>query len=792
MPITLRLPALVAAVIAACGLASALPDPAAAHGPAPSGLSEGKLRAWETRLMGRRHAAEHALQREWARDPKQRARAARELRAARRTARASADGPADQVGRWAGRFDIAGTMGINAALLATGKVMWYAYPNEPDSAPKRNESWAVLWDPTAGTGAGAFRRVDPPTDPATGKPANIWCSGTSFLADGRLLATGGNFRYIDQPGVQYAGLNHVYTFNPWSERWTRQPDMQHGRWYPTQLLMPDGRTLIIQGLDESRTGAKNDDVEVFTPSSDLDGVGSISKLGDLPGNRLGDYYPHMFWMPSGRALIAGPFREDSWFFSSPGNSVSTDDIGDLRLRRAWGTAVLDPTSPTSVLLMGGSDNSDYDNAPATNTSERFDETRAGAGFGAAPSMNVSRSHHNTVLLPDGSMVTIGGGVGNDGTRNRLWTADEEHKQVELWDPSSKSWRLGPSQAENRAYHSTAILLPDGRVVSAGDDRNGGFDRDSAEIYEPPYLHKGERPVIDQAPKGIDWGSSFDVATRDDDIAKAVLIAPGAATHAVDMNQRYVPLEVTGKSRERVSLKAPGSPNLAPPGYYMLFLVDGRGVPSEAKWVRLRSGSTEAAVEPVKPEPTPAPTAPTPVPAPVPAPPPAPPAAPVTPAPTAGRAFPRVRATIVRRGGKRVLRVALARHAAMTARVRLQLHGRRNRVHARETRTLKTGRVTYLERPRVRSTTRAASAKVVALGPNRPAVRARVVRRRGQRMLRVTIAASPVRTVRVRLLLEDRRDRIRRRATRTLRTGRTTYLERPKVISAVTSVRARVL
>ena len=85
-------------------------------------------------------------------------------------------------------------------------------------------------------------------------------------------------------------------------------------------------------------------------------------------------------------------------------------------------------------------------------------------------MQVGRGHHNTVLLPDGSMVTVGGGVGaRDGDQ---WAGDPEQRQVELWNPATGNWTLGPSQAETRAYHSTALLLPDGRVISAGDDVNG--------------------------------------------------------------------------------------------------------------------------------------------------------------------------------------------------------------------------------------------------------------------------------------------------------------------------------
>ena len=134
-------------------------------------------------------------------------------------------------------------MGINAALLPTGKVLWFSYPRNPSpryntgGLPSPNTAQAWLWDPASGSNT----RVDPPLwrDPADGrlKPANIWCGGTSFLADGRVLVTGGNLAYSTESS-NYKGLNKVYTFNPWAERWTEQPDMRDGRWYPSQ---PYGR-----------------------------------------------------------------------------------------------------------------------------------------------------------------------------------------------------------------------------------------------------------------------------------------------------------------------------------------------------------------------------------------------------------------------------------------------------------------------------------------------------------------------------------------------------------------------
>ncbi len=201
-------------------------------------------------------------------------------------------------------------------------------------------------------------------------------------------------------------------------------------------------------------------------------------------------------------------------------------------------------------------------------------------------MQVGRGHHNTVLLPDGSMVTVGGGVGADGNGDQ-WAGDRRtDAKSSSGTPQPATGRLGPSQAETRAYHSTALLLPDGRVISAGDDVNGGTDRDTAEIYEPPYLFKGPRPTIAHgADQRQARDHSFDVGTPDTNVTRATLVAPGATTHANDMNQRYIPLTVAQRPGG-VTLTAPATADVATPGYYMLFLLNDQGVPSVAKFVRL--------------------------------------------------------------------------------------------------------------------------------------------------------------------------------------------------------------
>jgi hypothetical protein len=761
-----------AAVVALC----AAPASASAHGTLGSGsdgvkgMSEKQLRSWETAVLGPAHAAQHARERREIRQLKRKLRnpafKARYLRAQRtaRTRARKADAGLDpaQYGQWetfnSGHpsFNIP-VFAINAAMLPTGKVLWYAYPQRPAAAIAEkgapyHEAWAYEWDPTKGTGADAFTSVPPPldtehprTDCDSGTPgvqgvpdghgrvycsANIWCSGTSFLADGRVLVTGGNLRYqgANGPGEPtlsyYEGLNKVYTFNPFNNTWTEQPDMPHGRWYPSQLLMPDGRTMIVNGTDETGNGTQNLDVDVFTPSTNLDGVGTTTNAGQMP--YYGGLYPHMFWMPggNGHGVIAGPWVADTWSFqpfasgSWPTWSSYSQFSGTTD--RIAGNAVLEPGTPnggsTKILMTGGFD-ADADGAGsqlATKTSTVYDDSSS--GWSGAPSQNVARAHSNTVLLPDGTMVTVGGGVGataDDGNYGSIPSGPNSERQVELWNPSNGQWKLGPAQSEARTYHSTAILLPDGRVLSAGDDANGaagvnGNDQDTAEIYSPPYLFQGARPTIASAPTAMGWGADFSVATGTgdgNDVTGAVLVAPGAATHAVDMNQRVVRLQMNGSGNGFATFRSPPNANIALPGYYMLFLLNSKGVPSVASWVRLRGGGVDYPNGGTGNGTTP----PNPVPAPAPA-----------PLPKSGVSGtsavhrPSVSAKIVKYRGKRAIRVRVGKTTVAKVRVKLVLRDRKRHALLSRTRTLRTNRAAYVTDVKVSSRARSVSSTVVTL------------------------------------------------------------------------------
>ena len=309
-------------------------------------------------------------------------------------------------------------------------------------------------------------------------------------------------------------------------------------------------------------------------------------------------------LPNSNVLLAGPGLDDSAVLQT--TSFTWRELPPPSQTRTGGNAVLDPSGGPAgswrVTQIGGYPNWEY--APgtyvATASTETINARYPGLGWRRGPSLNLRRSYQNTVLLPDQSMVTLGGGV--------VYTvAEEKHaidstgqrRQVELYDPATEKWRLGPAAIEDRGYHSTALLLPSGRVWSAGDDKyplepGGGWElTDTAEIYSPPYLFKGPRPRIVSAPSQLRWGDVFTVGVDPSVPAdSAVLVAPGATTHGDDSTQRVVKLAVRRVYAGGIDLAAPPKPAVAPPGYYMLFVLH-QGVPSVASWVQLTADAPNA-------------------------------------------------------------------------------------------------------------------------------------------------------------------------------------------------------
>ncbi len=566
-------------------------------------------------------------------------------------------------GLWGPLLGIPSTA-IHAIVLPTNKVLFVSQPKWPTEDEAVAGGNAHVWDPVTNTS----RSVPPPDVPypsGPDRPANLWCGGQATLADGRVLLVGGNLEYPENGGIGagngFKGGRWVMTFDPWTETWTRYADMPHGRWYPTLTELPDGRVLIVGGWDETGglqgpggpgdapTMVNDQDVEVFDPSTPAGGQ-ATTVVSQLPPNGPGQpapwpdhrdvgLYPHMFVVPDttalghggGKVLVAGPGKYDSavidtddWVWTDVLDR-SVPDTGQARLSsgRSWGTAFLEPSGPegsTRVVLLGGADSDAPAPGPGTApaplaTAEVLDLDDPDAGWqpDAELDLNVPRAHFNTVLLPDGTIFSNGGGYGR---RYDTLYADPVYRS-ELYTPGA-GWREVGDEADARSYHSTSVLLPDGRVASAGDDRDIAPEHISlagrtAQIWSPPYLFDGPRPEVTFAPGAVGYDAPFRIAVdgTPSDITRVMLVRPAAVTHAVNMSQRAVSLEVTAQA-DGLTLRTPLNASVAPPGYYMLFALNSAGVPSVASWVKLDPAAGPAPALPADPvvapgpEPAPAP------------------------------------------------------------------------------------------------------------------------------------------------------------------------------------------
>jgi hypothetical protein len=254
--------------------------------------------------------------------------------------------------------------------------------------------------------------------------------------------------------------------------------------------------------------------------------------------------------------------------------------------------MLPPAQDQKVMVAGGGPVGKQDQTHATDSVSIVDLKAANPTYVAAAPMGLGRMHLNLVLLPDRTVFASGGSLKQE-------SAPLSRLQSELYDPATNTWRLMATATVPRLYHSTALLLPDGRVVAAGSNPEGGQsvawgkpgdpnEELRLEIFSPPYLFRGPQPVIDGAPALCRYGETITVRTaRANAIRWVSLMRHGVTTHSFDNGQRLVDAPITGRTGTSVDVAVTANHNLAPPGWYMLFLVDTDGVPSVASWLRLR-------------------------------------------------------------------------------------------------------------------------------------------------------------------------------------------------------------
>jgi uncharacterized repeat protein (TIGR01451 family) len=458
-------------------------------------------------------------------------------------------------GEWAGPF-MWPTVAIHLSVLSDGRLLVWDSSNP-----------AQIWNP-AGDG---FAKVQ------TRTTNSLFCAGHTYLPDGRLFVAGGHVTGTP-PSI---GSPDINIFDPLTNSWTRGPTMNAGRWYPSTTTLPNGDVLILSGNTTNQSFDKLPQVWQAN-----------GQLRDLTGAQLKlPIYPRIHVAPDGRVFYAGPgsvytgLGGVSKYLDTAGNGAWTDAAAPGFGGRDYGTSVM--YDEGKVLIVGGGGRDPY-GPPPTATAEVID-LKSGGGWRPTNPMAFARRQLNATILADGKVLVTGGtsSPGFDDGRESVFDA-------EIWNPKTEGWTTVEKMAVRRNYHSVAALLPDGRVVSAGGTETVGLpypdvSHQDAEFYSPPYLFKADgspatRPRIESAPTTVRYQETFFVRTPNAASIKRVnWIRLSSVTHAFNETQRLNRLTFSTVS-QGLNVTAPISPNLAPPGPYMLFLLDGKGVPSVARIV----------------------------------------------------------------------------------------------------------------------------------------------------------------------------------------------------------------
>lgn len=503
--------------------------------------------------------------------------------------------PSTRAPEVAGRWEIApftsGVVGVHAALLHTNQVLFLNFrePENP-SAPPEPALSAVSSVLDLATGTLQHPSYEGPLP----ELENLFCGAHAFLPDGRIIFFGGDREGYVRP-TPVKSIHEFVPGGPGGGHWHYLGDMRKPRWYPSATTLPDGRLLVVGGhsRNDRAPAEANNTFEVYNRAAGLQETGVLDVLH--LGNAL---YPFVVVLPDRTALVHGgtttQFLDLQTFQARPEKleAVARPD----RTSRTYGvegTVALLPLRPTSsppyranVMLIGGGGPEGGISAPATATCEILDTGASPKQWRLTRPMANARVMPDCVLLPDGTVF-----VCNGGQRGQSDNSASPVFDAEIFDPKTETWTTMANATVPRLYHATAILLPDGRVLTAGTDGswnpppyNVGETR--IELFSPPYLFAGPRPGLAASPGAVQYGQTFTLGTPDaQQVDEVVLVRCSSVTHSLNFNQRMIELEVVSRTTTELQVKAPPDGYVAPGGIYLLFVLRG-GVPSQGHFLQV--------------------------------------------------------------------------------------------------------------------------------------------------------------------------------------------------------------
>lgn len=482
-----------------------------------------------------------------------------------------AAGP-EKVGRWSVLTVPLPVRAVHSTLLRTGKVLLIAGSgNNPDQF-RAGSFRAALWDPVANTSQ------------TLAVPKDMFCSGHVTLPDGRVLIQGGTKAYPSTAGAaDYSGLADAWIFDPATNTFTATNNANEGHWYPTLTELGDGDVCMAGGLKEDTTGAVN--TEHFSTAR-----GRWLPTAEIAQSwHFWGLYPHMFLLADGRLFYTGghvfgdgtPGTGASLYDPATGAVADVPGLRQKNMRDQSSSVLLPPAQDQRVLIAGGGNINT--NVPAIPLTDVVDLSRSDPSYQPGPDLpGDGKMYVNSTILPNRTLLATNGGRLNRDAASQVLTAA-------VYQPGTNAWTPVAADPVGRNYHSSAVLLPDGRVAVFGSNPGDGSFELRVSIYEPTYLFGGPRPVLSGTPGQAGYGEQIQFHVDlpgGSPIRWAQLTRPTSVTHQMDSNMRLVDLPVT--VRDGVATAAvPANRNLLPPGPYLLTVTDSTGVPSEAAWVMIR-------------------------------------------------------------------------------------------------------------------------------------------------------------------------------------------------------------
>ncbi|MBX2823904.1 MAG: DUF1929 domain-containing protein [Gammaproteobacteria bacterium] len=459
---------------------------------------------------------------------------------------------------------------VSMANLPDGRVLTYS-GSERRTWPTTERTFSATWDPDTGQFSETLHQGH-----------NMFCGTMSMMPDGEVFVAGGRNR-SNSPWTS------IYDYN--TDNWTQIQNMASGgRWYPTTLALGDGSIMSAMGI---ATNVPNPDL--WSPDTGWRILNGIDFQTMRTRRALTNVFPLLSLAPSGQIFhfwdtVENHYIDPNGNGSSTRSNANTDDS-----EHAGGIQVM--YDEGKLLISGNNDGSwGNDSSAVTDNAFTVDLNGATPVLRATSSMNYRRKFHQLIPLPTGEVLAVGGN-----TTGRKFCDCGSILEPEIWNPATGNWRTAAPMSVPRDYHSTALLLTDGRILTAGggyQPSNSGASstHQDAQIYSPAYLFSAtgqlaNRPTVVAEFDEIGNGQGFTVNTTGN-ISYFSMIKMSATTHGINTDVRFLKPQFSQSGSNRYDLEIHANRNVATPGYWMLFAVDTAGVPSVAEVIKVTTEPTD--------------------------------------------------------------------------------------------------------------------------------------------------------------------------------------------------------